>query len=53
MLQGWTHSSIGKEDLHAAFRYTFVGIGLVTLASGLIFGRLHVSDGRNLVAAEK
>ena len=53
MLQGWTHSSIGKEDLHAAFRYTFVGIGLVTLASGLIFGRLHVSDGRNLVATEK
>ncbi|PSJ80821.1 MFS transporter [Neisseria iguanae] len=48
MLQVWTKSSIGQADLHAAFRFTFVGAGLITLISSLIFNRLHVSDGQNL-----
>ncbi|STZ76125.1 MFS transporter [Bergeriella denitrificans] len=54
MLQLWSKSSVGRENLHAAFQYTFIGIGLITLASGMIFGRLHLSDGRNLTErAEK
>lgn len=48
MLQGWTKSSFGVENLHAAFRLTFLGIGAVTFASGFIFARLHRSDGQNL-----
>ena len=48
MLQGWTKSSFGAENLHAAFRLTFLGIGAVTFASGFIFARLHRSDGQNL-----
>lgn len=48
MLQAWTKSSIGQENLHSAFRLTFAGIGLITWLSSYIFSRLHVSDGRNL-----
>lgn len=48
MLQGWTKSSFGAENLHTAFRLTFLGIGAVTFASGFIFARLHRSDGQNL-----
>ncbi|QEY24622.1 MFS transporter [Neisseria animalis] len=54
MLQLWRNSSIVGQDLHAAFQYTFIGIGMITLASSMIFRRLHMSDGSNLTTrAEK
>ncbi|WP_416190677.1 DHA2 family efflux MFS transporter permease subunit [Neisseria sp. CCUG12390] len=52
MLQLWRDSSIGRADLHTAFRLTFAGVGLITLLSGLIFSRLHVSDGQNLTGQQ-
>lgn len=48
MLQLWRSSSVAQENLHMAFRFTFIGVGLITLLSSLIFSRLHVSDGQNL-----
>lgn len=48
ILQLWRGSSVAQSDLHLAFRLTFASVGLITLCSGLIFSRLHVSDGQNL-----
>lgn len=36
------------EGIHTAFRYTFLVMGVTTILSGLLFRRLHVSDGKNL-----
>lgn len=36
------------QDIHYAFRYTFLVVGCVTMASSLIFRRLHFRDGDNL-----
>lgn len=49
VLQVFSKSTIGEENLHNAFRYTFVYIGMVTFASAWIFARLHRSDGQNLL----
>lgn len=35
-------------DLHTAFRYTFLLMGITTIASAFLFRRLHISDGKNL-----
>ncbi|MBP6345055.1 DHA2 family efflux MFS transporter permease subunit [Neisseriaceae bacterium CLB008] len=35
-------------DTHTAFRITFVILGLATMASSLVFSRLHQKDGDNL-----
>lgn len=35
-------------SIHAAFRYTFLVMGVTTIFSGLLFRRLHISDGKNL-----
>lgn len=36
------------EGIHTAFRYTFLVMGVTTILSGLLFRRLHISDGKNL-----
>jgi MFS family permease len=36
------------NSMHNAFRYTFITIGLISILSGLVFRRLHASDGSNL-----
>lgn len=36
------------HQIHNAFRYTFLVIGSLTIASGFIFRRLHFKDGDNL-----
>jgi EmrB/QacA subfamily drug resistance transporter len=38
------------DEVHNAFRYTFLVIGSLTIASGLVFRRLHFRDGDNLKA---
>ena len=37
-----------NDDIHNAFRYTFLVVGLLTILSGLVFRRLHFKDGDNL-----
>lgn len=41
-------SALNEESIHTAFRYTFLVMGVTTILSGLLFRRLHVSDGKNL-----
>lgn len=36
------------NEIHNAFRYTFLVVGFLTILSGLIFRRLHFKDGDNL-----
>ncbi len=38
------------NEIHNAFRYTFLVIGSLTILSGLVFRRLHFRDGENLKA---
>ncbi|GAA0879140.1 MFS transporter [Algoriphagus jejuensis] len=39
-----------QNEIHNAFRYTFLVIGSLTVLSGLVFRRLHFRDGDNLKA---
>lgn len=36
------------NEIHNAFRYTFLVVGSLTILSGLVFRRLHLKDGDNL-----
>lgn len=36
------------NEIHNAFRYTFLVVGSLTILSGLVFRRLHFKDGDNL-----
>src|SRR5690606_9721483 len=38
------------DEVHNAFRYTFLVIGSLTILSGMVFRRLHFRDGDNLKA---
>ncbi len=38
------------NEIHNAFRYTFMVIGALTILSGFVFRRLHFRDGDNLTA---
>lgn len=40
------------NEIHNAFRYTFLVIGSLTILSGLVFRRLHFKDGDNLKSEE-
>jgi MFS family permease len=37
-----------QSELHQAFRYTFLVMGVTTIISGALFKRLHPTDGANL-----
>ncbi len=39
-----------KNEIHNAFRYTFLVIGSLTILSSLVFRRLHFRDGDNMKA---
>lgn len=39
------------NEIHNAFRYTFLIVGFLTILSGLVFRRLHDKDGDNLKTA--
>lgn len=41
-----------QQEIHLAFRYTFLLIGGLTMLSALVFRRLHFRDGDNLKASE-
>ncbi len=36
------------NEIHNAFRYTFLVVGTLTILSGLVFRRLHFKDGDNM-----
>lgn len=36
------------DDMHAAFQYTFLVMGLMTIASAFVFRKLHFRDGENM-----
>lgn len=36
------------NEIHNAFRYTFLVVGFLTILSGFVFRRLHTKDGDNL-----
>lgn len=42
------NTTLIDNSMHNAFRYTFITIGIISILSGLVFKRLHVSDGSNL-----
>ena len=48
ILKNWTFLMPAAANLHPAFRMTLLSIGGITLASSLVFKRLHISDGANL-----
>jgi small-conductance mechanosensitive channel len=37
-----------KGNIHNAFRYTFLVMGILTILSGFVFRRLHFRDGDNM-----
>lgn len=43
---------IPEENIHESFRYTFLVMGVMTIFSGFVFRRLHVSDGKNMRSQE-
>lgn len=49
LLQSFSRAAWIGGDVHTAFRYTFVAIGLITFASGWVFARLHPHDGDSLI----
>jgi len=40
------------NEIHNAFRYTFLVVGTLTILSGFVFKRLHFKDGGNLKSNE-
>lgn len=40
------------NEIHNAFRYTFLVVGSLTIISGLVFRRLHFKDGDNMKPEE-
>jgi EmrB/QacA subfamily drug resistance transporter len=41
------------NEIHNAFRYTFLVVGSLTILSGFVFRRLHFKDGDNLKSVPK
>ena len=40
------------ENLHSSFQYTFLVMGIITIASGFVFKRLHFKDGDNMKSSD-
>ncbi|MCT3735357.1 MFS transporter [Elizabethkingia anophelis] len=53
VLKLFENSALIKGDIHNAFRYTFLTIGILTIISGFVFRRLHISDGKNMKSKQK
>ncbi|WP_419868572.1 MFS transporter [Chryseobacterium sp. CT-SW4] len=52
ILKVFENSSFINNEVHNAFRYTFLTVGILTIFSAFIFRRLHISDGKNLKSQE-
>jgi len=42
------NTALIDNEIHNAFRYTFLVVGSLTIVSGLVFRRLHFKDGENM-----
>ena len=42
------NTALIQNEVHNAFRLTFLTVGILTIITGFVFRRLHVSDGQNL-----
>ena len=47
-----TQTNLISGEIHNAFRYTFLTIGLLTILSSNVFKRLHFADGNNMKTVE-
>ncbi|MBB6368985.1 MFS transporter [Chryseobacterium shigense] len=52
VLKLFESSDLIKGETHNAFRYTFLTVGILTIISGFVFRRLHISDGKNMKSKE-
>lgn len=52
VLKLYENTDLIEGEIHNAFRYTFLTVGILTIISGLVFRRLHVSDGKNMKSKE-
>ncbi|REC77600.1 MFS transporter [Chryseobacterium elymi] len=52
VLKLFENSDLIEGEMHNAFRYTFLTVGILTIISGFIFRRLHISDGKNMKSKE-
>ncbi|MDO5616004.1 MAG: MFS transporter [Cruoricaptor ignavus] len=43
-----SHPNLIKDNVHTAFRFTFIIVGIITIVMGNVFRRLHKLDGNNL-----
>ncbi|MCC3217876.1 MFS transporter [Chryseobacterium sp. X308] len=52
VLKLFENTDLIKGEIHNAFRLTFLTVGILTILSGLVFRRLHISDGKNMQSKE-
>ncbi|MCJ7934940.1 MAG: MFS transporter [Chryseobacterium sp.] len=52
VLKLFENTDLIKGEIHNAFRYTFLTVGILTILSGFVFRRLHISDGKNMRSKE-
>jgi hypothetical protein len=52
VLKIFENTDLIQGEIHNAFRYTFLTVGILTIISGFIFRRLHISDGKNMKSKE-
>ncbi|KPH12720.1 MFS transporter [Chryseobacterium sp. ERMR1:04] len=52
VLKLFENTDLIEGEIHNAFRYTFLTVGILTIISGFVFRRLHVSDGKNMKSKE-
>lgn len=53
VLKIFENTDLIHGEPHNAFRYTFLTIGILTIISGFVFRRLHISDGKNMKSKEE
>ncbi|MGX5686968.1 MFS transporter [Chryseobacterium cucumeris] len=53
VLKLFENTDLIKGEIHNAFRLTFLTVGILTILSGLVFRRLHISDGKNMQSKEE
>ncbi len=53
VLKLYENSNLIQGETHNAFRYTFLTVGILTILSGFVFRRLHISDGKNMKSKDE
>lgn len=53
VLKLFENTDLINGEIHNAFRLTFITVGILTILSGLVFRRLHISDGKNMQSKEE